>query len=219
MLRMLPAVSCVVVCFLATPALAGTVRVDYAGIITTVSGNPFGLTIPASTPITGYFQYDTATADTSALSTVGNYPHTNGGGAFVAEFLGHTVAGSSTPFVQVTTSSTLRIIDGPRSVGSQGGIMSFNGLQDSGIEMSFATTPNNSALIPDDSLPDPFPIFTFGGPTGDPHTFSLRSGGSFGPVFLVQMQSMTQVPEPGIASLSAIVGVGFVIRHRRRRLC
>lgn len=199
-------------------ATAETVRFDYVATVQTVSGTPFGQTVPRLTEVTGFFQYDSTTADANLLSDQrGDYPHDAGGG-FTANFLDLEVSGSSTPTVQVEDIriiDTLRYFDGPRSVGKEGGVMSFNGVADSDIELLLAISPGVDVWT-SDSLPDSFPFAFDPWPAfGYPHTFSLRDDEG---TMLMQFQSIseaTSVPEP--SGLKIFVGLSALLLARRRR--
>ena len=174
---------------IARPAAAETIRVEYQALAKTVVGQPFGLTVPLDTPVSGYLQYDTATPDSDAAATRGTYVHLLGGG-FVADFLGHRVAGSATPTWTAAQSDTLRMYDGPRTVGPEGGVMSFDAVPSDAIEAFLAITPQDDTLLPNDDLPDPWPAFDFGF-LGDPHTFTIES--SPDDRMLLQFSGTTQV--------------------------
>jgi len=159
------------------PAAAGAeiVTVTYEAKAATVVQQPFGLTIPLNTIVTGYFTFDTSTEDLApedALS--GEYQH-EGGAGFVADFLSTRITGSTTPFYEVDLSAnptidTFRVYDGPRSVGDEGGVMSINGVEDEEIELFLAVTED---AFDSDALINPFPAYTFGF-LGTTHTFTLK---------------------------------------------
>jgi uncharacterized repeat protein (TIGR01451 family) len=182
---------------------AEIIRVEYQALAETVVGQPFGLTVPLDTPVNGYFQYNTATPDSDVSTNHGIYVHASGGG-FVADFLGHRVSGSVTPTWEVSTADTLRIYDGPRSTGLQGGIMSFDGTPSGQIQLFFAVTPQNSGLLPNDSLPNPWPAFNFGS-LGDPHTFTLSSTTNTSNTMLLQITNLevTTIASPSPVAIGS----------------
>jgi len=159
------------------PAAAGAeiVTVTYEAKALTVVKQPFGLTVPLNTIVTGYFTFDTSTEDLAPEDPLfGEYQH-DGGAGYVAEFLSTRITGSTTPFYQVhltanPTSDTFRVYDGPRTVGNQGGVMSIDGVEDEDIELFLAVTED---AFDNDALINPFPAYTFGF-LGTPHTFSLK---------------------------------------------
>lgn len=176
---------------LANPVGAEIIRVEYEALAKTVVGQPFGLTVPLDTPVTGYFQYNTDTQDTNSSPTSGTYVHESDGD-FVANFLGHQVRGSATPTWTVTQADTLRIFDGPRDISFEGGVMSFDASPNHEIQLFFAITPSDDGLLPNDDLPNPWPAFDFGF-LGDPHTFTLSSSTNETHTMLLQITSAQQV--------------------------
>jgi len=203
---------------LATTARADLmITVEYDALAKTISGTPFGQPVTFNTPVSGYFTYDTSVPDSNASENVGDYEHT-AKGDFYADLMGTITRGSATPWVQVRTTyeETFRIWDGPRTVGPEGGIMSVDSVLDEDVELwiSIVASPMRG-LIPDDSLPNPFPAYEFG-PLGDPHTFSLKDGN--GDSVLLQIQNVTLVPEPTTAVLAciALLTLGWYAQRRRR---
>ncbi len=156
---------------------AETIEIRFEATAQTVVGTPFGGTVPRLTTATGSFFYQTSTPDTNPSPDRGNYPH-SGGGGFTACFIDKEIKGSATPFVQIENldPDTFRFIDGPRLVGSQGGIMRVNGVADATIELGIAITDSSGNAFSDDALPDSFPFY-HQGPFPWPHTFSLRDSG------------------------------------------
>jgi hypothetical protein len=155
---------------------AAQVTIEYETRALTIVGTPFGVTVPFQTPVSGTFTYETTTADILAQTTVGHYPHVLGGGAFTANFLGNTITGSATPFVEIENLNpdTFRFIDGPRSLGNQGGIMSLNGTPDADVRLFMAFTDGSGGAFSNDALPNPLPFAVPPLSTGGfPHTFSL----------------------------------------------
>lgn len=159
----------------AAPAGAEIITVTFEAKAKTIAKQPFGLSIPLNTPVTGYFTFDTGTEDLAPEDPLsGEYQH-EGGAAFVAEFLSTRITGSMTPFYEVDLSDnptidTFRIVDGPRPVGNEGGVMSIDGIEDEQIELFLAITGD---AFDSDSLINPFPAYTFGF-LGTPHTFTLK---------------------------------------------
>ena len=154
---------------------AATLTVTWTAKAVTVVSKPFGLTVPLQTDVAGYLTYDTAAKDKAAADPLeGAYQHT-GNAAFFAAFLGHHVDGSTTPFYEVDldvnpTIDTFRVYDGPRPVGNEGGVMSFDGVASDQIQLFLAITGD---AFDSDALIDPFPSYTFGF-LGTPHTFTLK---------------------------------------------
>jgi hypothetical protein len=158
----------------AVDAHAKIVTVTWSAEAVTVSGKPFGLTVPLGTAVNGYFTFDTAVPDGNASPFDGEYQQT-GNAAFVASFLSTEIEGSATPFYWVDLEmtgefDTFRIYDGPRTVGHEGGVMSIDGVPDEDIELFLAISED---VFDDDDLIDPFPLYHFGF-LGTPHTFSLE---------------------------------------------
>lgn len=170
-------------------ARAEVITVLWTASALTVVNKPFGLTVPYATPVAGYFTFDTLTEDSDDSPVRGAYQHAGNAG-FRAEVLGHEVTGSLTPFYEVDldadpTLDTFRIVDGPRTVGSEGGVMAFDGTEDSSIQLSVALTED---VFTDDALKDPFPLYDFGF-LGTPHTFSLKNSQG---TMLMQIDSVAE---------------------------
>lgn len=171
-------------------ARAAVLTVTWTAKAVTNVSQPFGLTVPYNTPVTGYFTFDTNTADTDVSTIRGAYQHAGNAG-FRATVLGNTITGSSTPFYEVDLDNnpaidTFRIYDGPRTVGSQGGQMKLNGVTDSTLKLFVAVTED---VFSNDDLIDPFPLYDFGF-LGTPHTFSLENSQG---TMLMQIDSVTEV--------------------------
>lgn len=196
-------------------ASADQVQFNYTAEVTSFTGSSvFGITPTAGTVVTGFFVYESSTADANAADpTRGNYEHTFGG-AFRADVNGFatTIEGSATPFVQVEdlSADTFRFIDGasPFNQVTPDGVMSLNGSLDSDIELFLAITDGSGGVFSDDSLPDLFPISM---PPILPHTFILNDGTE---MLIMQFTSVTPVPEPGLLSLA---GFGLAILGTRRK--
>lgn len=155
----------------ASLALAGATTVVYEAEVSTVVGAPFGVAVPRLTAVTGHFTFDTSTPDTDSDPDRGTYRHTDGS-AFLADFQGHEVTGSSTALYTVgTAGGTFIIRDGPGLLGNNGGTMSFNGLGDETIELFFSASPGP---LTTDSLFNPFPLYDFESFIGTPHTFVIE---------------------------------------------
>jgi len=206
-----------VLAILATTARADLITVGYDAVAGTVTGTPFGLTVPLNTPINGYLTYDTSIPDSNVSGHIGDYAHT-ANGDFYADLMGTIISGSATPWVRIqsTYSEAFSFYDGPRTVGPEGGIMSVGGVPDEHVTVGFTVVANPMrGLIPDDSLPDPFPAYDFS-PLKDPYTFSLNDGNGGG--VLLRIESVTLVPEPATAVLAciALLMLGWYARRRRR---
>lgn len=149
------------------------ITIEITAHVATVSGTPFGIAPAWGTEVSGTFVFDTSTLDSNPDGDRGDYPHT-GNGAFTVVIEGHavTVTGSTTPWIQIENLApdTFRFIDGPRTSGPMGGIMSVNGLADPDIQLRIEVTDESGAAFDDDSLPVEFPFVL----PGDPHTFSLK---------------------------------------------
>lgn len=177
---------------------ADKVTVMYQAHIATISGTPFGFDSSARTEIvTGSFTYDRTTGDVSPADAArGNYPHLGGGGAFQATVLGTTITGSTTPYVQIEdfgagVSDTFRYIDGPRSIGNQGGVMNVNGAARQDVQLTIAFTDSSGNAFTNDSLPFPLPFavapLAQPSPFFFPHTFSLKDNSG---TMLLQLDSI-----------------------------
>lgn len=203
--------------------------------IATVSGNPFGLDNSARLEtVLATVTYDSAVTDINASATRGDYPHATGG-AFMADVLGISITGSATPFVQIEdlNPDTFRFIDGPRTVGPAGGIMSVDGVADPDTQLFIAFTDSSGAAFMDDALPNPLPFavppLSEPSPFFFPHTISLSDSGGTLLLQLNDINMMQQppgpgpgpsVPEPASVWLWGIVGgvmaVGICRRVRAR---
>lgn len=204
----------VLIWFISALAHAESIRFEYEASVQTVTGTPFGLSVPRLTEVTGYFQYDSTTADTDLFSDErGSYPHDAGGG-FLASFLGQQIVGSTTPAVQVEDIriiDTFRFVDGPRSVGVGGGVMSLNGSADN-IELLLAISPGVDAWS-SDALPSPFPFAFDPWPEfGYPHTFSLSDEQG---TMLLQFQKISNASVPEPSGLSPFAAATCLLFRRR----
>lgn len=159
----------------AVAAHGAMVTVIYEAEAVTVAQNPFGLSIPLDTPVSGYFTFDLDTPDSEPDDPLeGAYQHAGNAG-FLARFLDTRITGSTTPFYQVDltanpTIDTFRIYDGPRPVGNEGGVMSIDDVADEDITLLLAVTGD---VFDSDALINPFPGYDFGF-LGTPHTFYLK---------------------------------------------
>ena len=194
---------------------AAVVTIEYTGTIATVSGSPFGYSAEQARtqPVIGRFTYNTSTPDVNVADlTRGNYPHTAGGG-FLAEFLGKVVTGSATPYVRIEnlSSDTFRFNDGLLA-SPAGGIMTVNGSPDGTVRVGMAFTTSNA--FTSDALPVhlAFANPPLANPVSFPHTFALEDSGG---KLLLQLSTLTVVPEPSAAALASLgVAAGFLRRRR-----
>ena len=167
--------------------------------IATVSGNPFGFDNSVRLEgVSAIVTYETTTADVNSSATRGNYPHTFGG-VFFADVLGIEISGSATPYVQIEdlNPDTFRYIDGPRTIGPAGGIMSVDGIANPDVELLLAFTDSSGVAFADDSLPNPLPFavppLSEPSPSFFPHTISLSDGNG---TLLLQLDSIQTAPRP-----------------------
>ena len=194
---------------------ADLIQVNYTASISTVSGTPFGQVFTNGTPVTGFFTYDTSTPDVNPTANRGYYPH-SANGAFEARFVGNTLSGSPTPYVQVEdflapVPDTWRFIDGPRTVGPQGGIMSWNGAPNADAQLTIAITDPTGTVFSNDMQPAVFPFLDAVPPFNWPHTFFISDpNGSLNLQF-----STVAIPEPSSALL-LLTGMGLVLLRRIR---
>lgn len=183
---------------------ATKVTVNFDARIATVSNTPFGYTSEQAREqqVLGSFMYDLTKADINGTSSRGHYPHTGGGGAFTASFLNTTITGSGTPFVEIENfgggvSDTFRFIDGPRTIGNQGGVMSVNGTPDNKVELGIAFTDTSGNAFSSDALPNPLPFAV--PPLSEPspfffaHTFSIKDGTNG--TLLLQLNSISMAAD------------------------
>lgn len=171
----------------------------------------FGINPSLGTEVSGFFTYETSTADSSSSPDRGNYEHAFGG-AFQADIsgFGTIIEGSATPFVQVENfaTDTFRFIDGssPFNQVTPDGVMSLNGVPNADVELFLAISDSSGTVFSNDALPDPFPITM---PPNLPHTFSLGDGTE---TMLLQFTSITPIPEPTMIGLllfgCALFGIG-----------
>jgi hypothetical protein len=205
---------------LAQLAALGAVRADlitlqFTGRVTTVSGDPLGLSPALNTSVTGSFVYDTSTSDTDPGDPVrGVYPHTNGG--FSLTIGPDTLTGSSTPLVRVNNdlggvSDEFRFNDGPG--------MSLGGVLNANARLDFVIVDGSPPdALSSDALPTVFP-FT----PANPHTLAISDASQFGEVILIQFDTLAQVqgptavPEPSCVALGILSSLGALWYARRRR--
>lgn len=149
---------------------AERVTIAYEAEVRTVTGQPFGLTVPLFTPVTGYFTYETSTPDTSPTDPMrGNYLMV-GTWDFRAEFLDKLITGSGAATASTNLFGyTLSFNDGANKSGR--GIMKIDGTVDLNVEFALSIT-GSAKDLPDDRLPAKF---TFNPPpSGAAHTFVLK---------------------------------------------
>ena len=182
-------------CLAASSALAKRVTVEFEAEAATVTGNPFGMTVPRLTVVRGYFTYESSTPDTfsNPADTMRGSFVIAGTWDFRAAFLGHEIRGSgtATSSTNLFGSPTLRFEDGKGN--SRPELMSIDGLPDANIGLTFAIS-GEAKDLPTDQLPE---NFTFNPPPGGAsHTFSLHSN-SGAPettgTMLLQFRSFRQV--------------------------
>lgn len=163
--------------FLVTLALhskvhAARVTIEYVAQASTVTGQPFGLTVPRLTEVKGYMTYETNTVDLRPADSMRGDFVMAGTWDFRAEFLGKIVRGSGTAFASTNLfgSPTLRFNDGVKD--NRAGIMSFDGIADATIGLGFSIS-GQAKDLPTDQLPV---NFTFNPPPqGASHTFALEN--------------------------------------------
>lgn len=184
-----------VTCLSAPQALAKRVTVEFEAEAGTVTGQPFGMTVPRLTIVRGYFSYETNTPDTfsnSADTMRGSFVLA-GTWDFRAEFLDRVIKGSgtATSSTNLFGSPTLRFEDGLGNNRPE--LMTIDGVPDATIGLGFAIS-GQAKDLPTDQLPE---NFTFNPPPGGAsHTFSLYSN-SGSPAttgtMLLQFRSFRQV--------------------------
>ena len=153
------------------PGRAELVTVEYEAEVKTVTGEPFGMTVPRLTLVRGFFTYDSDTPDKSPADAMrGSFvPVVNWG--FRAEFLDKVITDSGMAIASTNLfgSPTLSLNDGGNRSGR--GIMRINGTPDADIEFGLAIS-GEAKDLPSDQLPA---NFTFNPPpSGAPHTFVLK---------------------------------------------
>lgn len=181
------ALAVLVALLLTQPALAERVTVEYEAEVKTVTGQPFGLSVPLFTVVRGYLTYETSTPDLRPGDTMRGEFLMAGTWDFRAELLGKTIQGSGTATASTNLfgSPTLRFNDG--ATDNDAGTMSLDGVPGTTIGLGFAIS-GQAKDLPTDQLPA---RFTFNPPPGGAsHTFSLQdqSGG-----MLLQFRSFRQV--------------------------
>lgn len=176
------------------PTHAKRVTVEFVAEAKTVTGEPFGITVPRLTIVRGYFTYETNTPDLRPADTMRGQFVMTGTWDFRAEFLDKviTASDSATATTNLFGSPTLAINDGGNK--SDRGIMKINGTPDINVELGFSIS-GAAKDLPTDQLPA---NFTFDPPPdGAPHTFVLKDvSGSM----LLQFVSFRQV-RPEILSI------------------
>ena len=182
-------------CLTMTQASAKRVTVEFEAEAGTVTGNPFGMTVPRLTVVRGYFTYETNTPDTfsNAADTMRGSFVLAGTWDFRAAFLGREIRGSgtATSSTNLFGSPTLRFEDGKGNTRPE--LMTIDGVTDANIGLTFAIS-GEAKDLPTDQLPE---NFTFNPPPGGAsHTFSLYSNtgstNTTGTV-LLQFRSFRQV--------------------------
>lgn len=184
-----------VTCFSVSQALAKRVTVEFEAEAGTVTGQPFGMTVPRLTLVRGYFSYETNTPDTfsNSADTMRGSFILAGTWDFRAEFLDRVIMGSgtATSSTNLFGSPTLRFEDGLGNNRPE--LMTIDGSPDATIGLGFAIS-GQAKDLPTDQLPE---NFTFNPPPGGaPHTFSLYSNSGTPATtgtMLLQFRSFRQV--------------------------
>ncbi len=191
-------------CLAAPQGFAKRVTVSFEAKAATVTGSPFGMSVPLNTPVRGYFSYETNTPDihSNPADTMRGKFLLTGGWDFRAAFLGREVRGSgtATSSTNLFGSPTLRFEDGQASAEDL--VMSIDGVDDASIGLDFSIS-GQAKDLPTDQLPA---FFTFNPPPGGAsHTFVLESDTGVPATtgsMLLQFQSFHQVEfllQPAIA--------------------
>ncbi len=169
------------------PSRGERVTLEYTAQASTVTGQPFGMTVPRLTVVKGYMTYETNTPDLRPADVMRGEFVMLGTWDFRAEFLGKVIRGSGTAAsaTNLFGSPTLRFDDGDNS--PKAGIMSFDGAPDETIGLGFSIS-GQAKDLPTDQLPV---RFTFNPPPeGASHTFVLKNqAGSM----LLQFTSFRQI--------------------------
>lgn len=153
------------------PARAELVTIEYEAEVKTVTGQPFGMTVPRLTFVRGSFTYDSDTPDLSPGDVMRGKFEPVRAWDFRAEFLDQVITGSgmATATTNLFGSPTLSLNDGGNRSGR--GIMRINGTPDAGVEFGLGIS-GEAKDLPTDRLPA---NFTFNPPpSGAPHTFVLK---------------------------------------------
>ncbi len=182
-------------CLAAPQALAKRVTVEFVAEAGTVTGSPFGMTVPRLTIVRGYFSYETNTPDifSNSSDTMRGSFVLAGTWDFRAEFLDRVIRGSgtATSSTNLFDSATLRFEDGIRNNRPE--LMSIDGVSDASIGLGFSIS-GQAKDLPTDKLPE---NFTFNPPpSGASHTFSLESNTGTSATtgrMLLQFRSFRQV--------------------------
>lgn len=181
------------------PAHAERVTVAYEAEVGTVTGQPFGITVPRLTIVKGYFTYETSTIDLRPADPMRGDYLMQGTWDFRAEFLDRVVRGSgtATSSTNLFGAPTLRFNDG--AADNDAGLMSLDGVPEESIRLGFSIS-GQAKDLPTDRLPEKF---TFNPPPGGAsHTFVIADeSGSM----LLQFRSFRQV-RPEILSIQRTGG-------------
>ncbi len=192
---LLAGVSAMMTLAIIQPACAELVTIEYEAEVKTVTGQPFGITVPLLTFVEGHFTYDSNTSDKSPTDPMRGSFTPVGGWDFRANFLNKVItdSGMATATTNLFGSPTLSINDGGNKSGR--GIMLINGTPDATVEFGLGIS-GASKDLPTDKLPA---NFTFNPPpSGAPHTFVLKD--QFG-TMLLGFLSFRQVRPEIILSL------------------
>lgn len=153
------------------PAIAERVTVEYEAEARTVTGQPFGISVPRLTVVRGYFSYETHTPDLRPADPMRGQFVMLGTWDFRAGFLDKVITGSAsaTATTNLFGSPTLSFNDGGNTADR--GIMRINGAPDADVEFGLSIS-GAAKDLPTDHLPA---NFTFDPPPdGAPHTFVLK---------------------------------------------
>ncbi|MFZ9937542.1 MAG: hypothetical protein ACO3JG_10875 [Luteolibacter sp.] len=176
------------------PSHAERVTVAYEAEVGTVTGQPFGITVPRLTTVKGYITYETSTIDLRPADPMRGDFLMQGTWDFRAEFLDRVVRGSgtATSSTNLFGAPTLRFNDG--AADNDAGLMSLDGVPEASIRLGFSIS-GQAKDLPTDRLPEQF---TFNPPPGGAsHTFVIADeSGSM----LLQFRSFRQV-RPEIVSI------------------
>ena len=206
---------------LVNPSIASIVTYSFTGSTSLILGQPYGMTIPSGTSITGQFQYDTSTVAASTSGNLSIYPQSIPNG-FYANFGSYSVNASNytvhivndQPEPGNTVADIFTVEWASNDTPTPATPLNANGISQSTGIFSISLF-YGSGTFSDTSLPASIPITGFNG-----IRTSFLSHVTIPLDVMYNVNTVTAVPEPSSWVLGIIgpvlFGIGCYIMRQRR---